>query len=284
MGKGRLLFVPSGGLANRMRAIASAYTLTQQTDSELQIVWFCNQELNAPFRSIFNTGALPVREATWTDKICYDRARRKNFYLPALPQRLLFDRRIGELEVTPLKEQGFNFEQWLHGHHCYMNCYQVFGSFPDSLYKELFQPVREITDTVERNKETFSPHTIGLHIRRTDHTEAARRSPIDLFIKSIKQEIETHDDARFFLATDSNEVKQQLSKLFGQRIITPAEEAKRDSIDGIRGGLADMWTLAATQRIYGSALSSFSPMAASIGGIPLTVIDTDAPVNIVNYP
>ena len=40
MRKGQLLFVPSGGLANRMRAIASAYTLTQQTDSDLQVVWF----------------------------------------------------------------------------------------------------------------------------------------------------------------------------------------------------------------------------------------------------
>lgn len=279
-----MLFVPSGGLANRMRAIASAYTLTQQTGSELQVVWFCNQELNAPFCSIFDTSTLPIREATWTDKICYDRARRKNFYLPALPQRLLFDRRISELEVTPLKEQGFNFEQWVRGHRCYMACYQVFGSFPDSLYKELFKPVRAITETVERNKEAFSPYTIGLHIRRTDHTEAARRSPIDLFIKSIKKEIEAHNDVRFFLATDSNDVKQQLSSLFGQRIMTPAEEAKRDSIDGIRGGLADMWTLAATQHIYGSALSSFSPMAASIGNIPLTVIDTEASTNIVNHP
>jgi hypothetical protein len=34
-----------------------------------------------------------------------------------------------------------------------------------------------------------------------------------------------------------------------------------------------MWTLAATQKIYGSAGSSFSPMAASIGGTPLEICD-----------
>ena len=40
MKKGSLMFIPSGGLANRMRAIASAYALTQETESDLQVVWF----------------------------------------------------------------------------------------------------------------------------------------------------------------------------------------------------------------------------------------------------
>ena len=91
MRKGQLLFVPSGGLANRMRAIASAYTLTQQTDSDLQVVWFQDWALHAPFRSIFEeTPLVAVREATLVDHLIYDRARKKNFFLPALPQRMLF--------------------------------------------------------------------------------------------------------------------------------------------------------------------------------------------------
>ena len=43
-------------------------------------------------------------------------------------------------------------------------------------------------------------------------------------------------------------------------------------MDGIRDGVADMYTLARTQRIYGSFQSTFSEMASQLGGIPLQVL------------
>lgn len=285
MKQGRLFLIPRAGLANRMRAIASAYTLTQKINSTLQIIWFQDWALGAPFYSIFQPSPLlSVRDATFKDKLLYSRAYKKNIWIPALPQKFLFDRRISELEISPLKEKGFDFESWAKGHQCYMTCYQVFGNFSDSLYQQLFHPVKEVMKIVDERKTQFTEHTIGLHIRRTDHTEAARRSPLSLFIKHIKQEIDTHEDSCFYLATDSNQVKQELIHLFGERIITSSEDASRDNITGIRGGLADMWTLAATQKIYCSALSSFSPMAASIGGVPLQVVDTDLISNPINCP
>ena len=249
------MFIPSGGLANRMRAIASAYALTQETGSDLQIVWFQDWALNAPFRSVFVLPAqLKLREATPTDHLLYDRARRRNLWLPALPQRLLFERHIKEQMVTPLKKQNFDFSAWAKGHRCYMSCYQVFGTFPDSLYRE------------------FSDHTIGLHIRRTDHAESIEHSPDRLFIEKVEAEIEANADTKVFLATDNDDVKQTFRQRFGNRIITPTATADRNSVEGIRGGLADMYTLAATSKIYGSASSSFSPMAAKIGGTPIEVL------------
>ena len=70
-------------------------------------------------------------------------------------------------------------------------------------------------------------------------------------------------------------VKRELRDAFGGRVVTAAGPASRGSADGIRGGLADMYTLARTARIYASAGSSFSPMAARIGGVPLTELRTD---------
>ena len=234
--------------------------------------------VNSPFQEIFvPSPQLSLREATLRDMLFYDRARSKNLWVPALFQKLYFERQLHEKNIWWLNSQGFDFNDWAKGHRCYMSCYQVFGTFPNSLYRELFQPVKEVMDVVNGFCEQFSAHTIGLHIRRTDHTEAARRSPTYLFVEKVKAEIDIHADTRIFLATDSNEVKKEFKELFGQRVITPEEEARRDSISGIRGGLSDMWTLAATQKIYGSALSSFSPMAASIGGIQLEVIDSNLP-------
>lgn len=258
-----------------MRAMASAYTLAQAVGSQLSIVWFQDWALNAPFGSIFQpSDALPVREATLADHLLYDRARPRNLYFPRLPQWLMFRRHIKEQMVSPLKREGFDFESWARGHRCYMSCYQVFGSFPDTLYRQLFHPVSEVTNVVDGFRSRFSSHTIGLHIRRTDSQESIDNSPTELFVKKVEEEVERHADTKVFLATDDEGVKQELTERFGQRVITPAGKATRNSVEGIRGGLADMYTLAATNRIYGSAGSSFSPMAASIGGRPLEVICT----------
>ena len=273
MRQGSLMLIPSGGLANRMRAIASAYTLTQQTGSDLQVVWFQDWGLKAPFNSIF---VLPeqllLREATLTDKLLYDRARRKNLWLPTFPQRLLFERRLDEKKIWLLNSQGFDFSEWARGHRCYMSCYHVFGDFPDSLYSILFHPVKEVMDNVNRFRDQFSSHCIGLHIRRTDNRESINQSPTNLFIDKIKVEIDTHADTTVFLATDSDDVKNELRKLFGTRIITPNKGACRSNIEGIRGGLIDMWTLSTTQKIYGSVGSSFSTMAASIGETKIELV------------
>ena len=130
---GSLLFVPSGGLANRMRALSSAYTLTQTVGSRLQVVWFQDWGMRAAFTDIFEpTPLLAVREATWSDHLLYDRARRKNLYVTKLPQWLLFDRRIKEQQIWWLKRDGFDFETWARGRRCYMSCYQVSGNEPNT--------------------------------------------------------------------------------------------------------------------------------------------------------
>jgi hypothetical protein len=128
-------------------------------------------------------------------------------------------------------------------------------------------------NVVDGYRSQFGSHTIGLHIRRTDNAESIAKSPTTLFINKVREEIDQHADTKVFLATDSMDVKQEFIAAFGTRIITPKEEACRDSISGIRGGVVDLWTLASTQKIYGSAGSSFSPMAASIGGVPLEIMN-----------
>ena len=50
---GKITFVSVGGLANRMRAVASAVMLAGKTKSELSIIWFRDWALNAPFYQLF---------------------------------------------------------------------------------------------------------------------------------------------------------------------------------------------------------------------------------------
>lgn len=273
--QGHLTLVPSGGLANRMRAVVSAYDLCRQTGSTLRVVWFRDWALNAPFHSIFEPINLPgitLRDARGMDFLLYDRARRRNLWLPKLPQRLIFDRKIDEWTVTPRKMRGFDFVEWQRGHKCYMSCYQEFGDCPAALYGQLFKPVKPVRDAVEAYKARFSPYTIGMHIRRTDNAASIAQSPTRLFVEAGQRELASHPDLRIYLATDNEQVKDELRQAFGSRIVTPEAKAARSSVDGIRGGLVDMYALAATRVIYGSADSSFSPAAQRIGGNELRIL------------
>lgn len=288
---GRLLLVPAGGLANRMRAVASACAACAAAGSRLTVLWGRDWALGAPFKSIFepvDPALLAVRDASLLDLLALDRPRQHNLFVPLLPQTVLYGRgkvvpgrpdtrmarRIYEQDVKGLVTEGFDFNGWLRGRNCYMTCCLEFGSFTNDLYARLFRPIKPVMDTVGARREAFSTHTIGMHIRRTDCTEAVAKSPTSLFIEAGKREIEEHHDTRIFLATDDMTVKTELRSVFGDRLITspPGEGVSRGDVKGIRDGLADLWTLAATNHIYGSAGSSFSQMAARIGRAGLTVL------------
>ena len=254
MNTGKLLFVPSGGLANRMRAMASAWQLAVHTGVKVETVWFCDWALNAPFHSIFEpieNAEMVAREAKAWEQLTLDRPRKRNFRIPLLYQQLRFAQRIDEWQVTPLKNKGFDFNKWAAGKNSYMSCYQDFGHVPNSVYKHLFPPVGPILDEMQGYHEQFSAHTIGMHIRRTDNKESIERSPLSLFIDAAQREIDLHDDTRIFLATDDEGTKTALKAEFGNRIITSSKPAARNSIAGIRGGVAELWMLASTSTIYG---------------------------------
>lgn len=267
--------MPSGGLGNRMRTIASAYAMAQHIGSRLQVVWFQDWALSAPFHALFEpSGLLSLREATMADKLLYDRARRKNLWLPALPQRMLFEKRLHEDEIWPLMVARYDFAQWARQRRCYMSNYMDFYPYDSQLLPQLFVPVADVGRQVAAYRHEFGPgRVIGIHIRRTDHVISTEKSPTSLFIDKIRQEVAAQPDTKVFLASDSEDVKAELKNVFGRRIVTPAAAARRDGIEGIKAGLADMYTLASTSKIYGSLGSTFSKMAARIGGIELWFLE-----------
>lgn len=271
----KFVFVPVGGLANRMRAVASALTLARKTDRELRVVWFQDWALNAPFRSLFNHPRQPyfsIRDASFMDGV-YDRPRRRNLYLPRLFQRMRFNGCLYEKSITPLCKQHFDFEAWARQGDVYMASYTAFQPYSYELLRQLFVPQPEIQRLIDHRCARFAEgRTIGVHIRRTDNTASIRQSPIELFFAAIDRELAQHPDLLIYLATDSESVKQELNARYGERLICAEEEADRNSTAGIQGGVVDMYTLARTHKIYGSFQSSFSELAAQLGDVPLEIV------------
>lgn len=264
---GRLLLVPEGGLANRMRTIASAYEHCKRIGSQLKVVWFETWGIRAPFSKLFESvddEVMTIREGSFTDRMLYENPRRHNLWIPKIAQPMLFERRIYAKEMIVLKNAHFDFEAWGRGKRCYMSSYHQFNEFPDALYASLFKPVEEVRRKIDDNISRLGTSAIGMHIRRTDNKESIEKSPLSLFVEKGKEELRRNANTTIFLATDSEEVKREMRGIFGNSLITPQSEATRESVEGIRDGIVDLWTLSACRHIYGSVGSTFSTMAASL--------------------
>lgn len=272
--KSRLLFVPSGGLGNRLRAIVSAVQLSEATGTALRIVWFKDWGMGAEWREIFKPMKhYALREASLLDSLVYDRPRKRNFFVPKLFQNLLFEQRIDEYDVTPLKRKNFDFCAWAKGRNSYMSCYQDFGGVDNSLYSDLFSPTDEIEQRIARNLEQLGDAPIGIHVRRTDNRAAIERSPISLFFDAMDSIVRDNPAQRFYLATDDEETKNEMLKRYGDALLMSSSKAERGTTEGIKDAVVEMFTLARCREIYGTADSSFSVIASRIGDIPLTILE-----------
>jgi len=272
-----LTFIPEGGLANRMLATASAYSLAERTNVHLDIIWFKEWGMECRFCDIFEPIVeknVKLREAQTLDYILNRSPRRKNLWISKPFILMRNDSIIWAKEVTPLKNENYDFDKWIKSSHknAYMSSYLGFGSFSDDIYCQLFKPKDFIQDKIKHNVSMFSKHTIGMHIRRTDNINSIKNSPIELFLDKAKFEISDNNETKIFLATDDEEVKRVFKRSFPNRIICSENVASRDNTDGIRDGVVDMYTLAKTDMIYGSYGSTFSEMSSKIGNTPLCIL------------
>lgn len=276
MKKAKIVFVPAGGLANRMKAVSAAVGLAADSGSDLRILWFKDWGLGCSFAELFqpiNRPGVSLKEASLTDKIVFDRPRRHNLWLPKPFLWLLFDLRIDEKTATRLCRDGFDFTKTTGGGRIWMSSHIYFTAkqMPEGCFS-MFKPTPELQQRIDDATANFGSRVVGIHVRRTDLTRSIEHSPTSLFIERMRREPQ---DTVFYLATDDDSVKKDLQKAFPERIIMSSKKAERGTTDGIKDALVELYTLSRTRLIIGSYGSSFSLVAAHIGGKTLEVIDKD---------
>lgn len=268
--------VPVGGMGNRMRVMAGAVALQQQLGAKLKMVWFKDEGLNASFASLFKPFDFEAVEMMDDEQGCcmwrFDRPRRKNLFLPHLFQQLRYDACIYEKSVYGLMQSKFDFARWATERDVYLATYSKFFAYTHSTLQKLFVPVDALQRQIDMRCERFTSHTVGVHVRRTDHVEAIQASPLELFYERLNAEINRCADTRIYLATDSEEVKQDMRARYGNRIICSDEKADRTSQAGIEEAIVELYALSRTQKIYGSFQSSFSEIASELGDVPLEMV------------
>lgn len=271
-----------GGLGNRMRVAAAAYTMAQRTAVPFRVLWLPQWGMRCRFDDLFisrhpaGEGSAPsfsLRDAAGFERFLFARAKATNLWLPRLVQRLRFRRVILSPQIYYLQLDGFDFEAWFRQDSTLMTAYRDFCPWSEQLIPQLFRPLPAIEQEVARRAAAFTPCTIGLHIRRTDNQESIEASPIELFFDTVDRELSEHPDLHIYLATDDEPTKLLFRQRYGEaRIQTAPNAATRESTDGIREALIEMLLLARTARVYGSAGSTFSEMAVKFSGTPLTYL------------
>lgn len=131
----------------------------------------------------------------------------------------------------------------------------------------MFIPQDDIQRRIDEVVAGFSERTIGVHIRRTDNTVSIQSSPIENFTTMMDAEIKKNVNTKFYVASDDDEVKESLKSKYPDRIITLMDDTDRNSLEGMKFAVLDLFSLSKTNKIIGSVGSSYSQIAAEIGGI-----------------
>ena len=259
------------GLANRIRVMASLYHLTL-SGINIKVIWQLNEELNCSFEKLF----IPI----------------KGFLIINTPKRIKLynskQKNILKRSVLKVYNKIKGFDYVIIGgynnpdscnveliHTIFDNYRNVFIETQQILYDNqeysIFKPIKEIEDRIIHNFSLAQPY-IGIHIRRGDNIQSQLKSGIIPFIEKTKNILKDNPEQKFYLATDSIDVKDVFKYLFGPSIITTDPDYSRNTETGIKDALFEMFMLSKSQRILGSYWSSFDGIAARIGNIHIEKI------------
>jgi hypothetical protein len=269
----QITLVPEGGLCNRIYALTSAIGFAKKHNLRLTAIWFKDWGMGAGFHDLFelfpSVENVKVKDANFGDFFKYAKPIKSNLFLPKLYQKRKFD------TVYFWYKEQLSVEEWYFSHpeaHAFylFHCQKFYDN--NNEFLNLFSPVNSIQKRIDERVKLLSPHTTGIHIRRTDLRAAITQSPLSAFIEKMQQEIVLNPNVNFYLASDSREEKKNLTAIFGDRIITFENNLKRNTKEGIVDALVELHTLAFTKKILGSFHSSYSTLASEIKNIPIEIV------------
>lgn len=275
----KITLVPYAGLCNRMNVIVSALAYRHNhPDVQLTIKWHRWFHCNCRFKDLFKPIAFiipPCNVIELSELNLKDvPGHRLNLHLPDRLRKLFYDvvfmphnspEEFEGMVNSFRKNTGKEPNVYIYKENCFCR-----DSWMGNL-ADIFQPQEDIQRRIDEITKDWDGHVIGLHVRRTDNVRAIQNSPIERYYNIIEKEVELDSKARFYLATDSEEVKHDLTSRFGKRIITIPLCLKRSSLQGMKDAVVDLYCLASTSRIYGSSASTYSLLAGKIYGIPVNV-------------
>ncbi len=262
-----ITIVPVSGLGNRIRVVASAIKVAEDLDVKIRVVWQSAWDCRAGFEELFqpfSSGQVSICQGNFMDTP----ATKDNLLLPMLLRKFRYQtefrcfRPSGAVDLRSLIGQGQSF---------YMDTCYALGPYSREHVRRCFRLRHDLEKQVEETAAGFPSRTLGIHVRRTDNRMAIKFSPLTAFRQKIDAMLDNGEVEGLFLSTDDDRVRDYFCKTYGSRLITRRVVLNRNSLQGMRDAVVDLWCLSRTSRLLGSYYSSFSETAAELSGIPLEI-------------
>jgi hypothetical protein len=234
------------GFANRVRSMVSGICFAETYGLQLVIHWFPKSpECSCRFQTVLDPESLPKTVKITTEDL----------YMAQ--------------EVLSQDDCAKALQDWDRTSDLNWKSHGIFYSnetYTDHLRS--LRPSPMVRDFLTRRCSGLDvSKAIGVHIRRTDHKKAIQGSPLESFLRHMKQ----YPDAFFIVTTDDREVRDTIEQQFLGRCLFPATVLTRRTEEGMVHGVADFFALTNCSKIIGSTASSFSEIAARYANRPLEI-------------
>lgn len=270
----RLYLDAQHGLCNRLRAIASAAGIAARTDRALVVIWRPDPHCEARLGDLFRYSGAVIEDAAADDL----RARSARVY--------------NYMEIEP----GARFEEpilaggdRIDGDVYVRSAYPLVSPYHDRTAEHRFLRELVVSDPVRALVERPRPRPdIAVHIRMASgpgfehlpyesadnwpghrHAELLewrRASHADRFLARLETLLAEGCDRRIFVAADLEQTYARLAARLGHRVDRLERDRYDRSARQLQFAVADLMLLARAPFLLASGWSSFSDMAARLGG------------------
>ncbi|EKN11148.1 hypothetical protein HMPREF1077_01406 [Parabacteroides johnsonii CL02T12C29] len=255
-----------GGLANRIFAITAAISFCKDHGIYLKVYWFRDRGMGAKFVDLFDISQkldnVEIIDAKWFHCL-YDRPRKKNLWLPKIYQKISFDKVLYECEEEDAVMKCLSYDS--------VYLVQWCQFYKHNIDLSTIYPCDNIKRIVDQ-RMFKNGDVIGIHIRRTDNMLSIQNSPDELFVRLMREEINRNKDVQFYLASDSDEVKEKILREFSDKIIIYNNLLDRSTKMGVIDAYIELLLLSKCSKIYGSFGSTYSILASFLNGIQLYIV------------
>lgn len=249
--------------------------LKEKLNCRLKVIWLENEELGACYHDLF----VKSSEFEVLDSLGYYRFVRtsrqkylvKRVLAWVINKSICVDYCVFDSDMYKGVDQILDIVG-RHNTVFFNTCEELISWDPGLKAFQLIPSLETRLNKLSKKLEVDS-NTIGVHVRRTDHTIAANRSPNFLFEQMIWRERNRNPNLKIYLSSDDPQVVEHFKSIFGEIILTIVKKYGRDSKVAIEDALIELFLLSRTKKIYGSYWSSYSKMAGRLSGIKVEILE-----------
>jgi len=264
----KILYVqPKNGIGNRLRCLASAWTIAKAVNRKLVIVWLKDIHCEAVVTDLFQLNHL-FKDVTITDSVC-KYAKNIDYYNYAeLQGKYINDESSNDIYIESacvLNNQHTNWQK-------------------EAIFLRSLQPVHAITSVIHHYEKKFGDMSeyIGVHIRMGQDPTLYKFEDTTTYSSGSKSSIEKwrsashwsifvqkmRDDKnkKYFVSCDSEEAYRGIAVCTDLTIRTTSRAYFDRSKEQVQSGLVDLILLSKCSGILGSQWSSFTEVAHKLCG------------------